>query len=135
MPGVSRRADDDHRPFGKSKSKIVGVGKVKELLYEGWKITLLHRDQGVHAQRVAYSARVAEIGSKTSFYVPCADNQKLVIKSAKKLIDLRVEKTRIDKTKFYTVEKVLNLWFRDDDDQTAPSTNLAPNPESIPTTE
>ncbi len=135
MPGVSRRADDDHRPFSKSKSKILGVNKVKELLYEGWRITLLHRDQGIHAQRIAYSARVAEIGSKVSFYVPCADSQKLVIKSAKKLIDHRIEKTQIDRSKFYTVEKVLNLWFRDDEDQTTNSNALAPSPESLPTPE
>jgi hypothetical protein len=134
VPGVSRRADDDQRPFGKSKPKILGVRKVKEIVHSGWKITLFHRDQGVQAQRIAYSARVAEIGSKLSFYVPCADSQKTVIKNAKQLIERRIERLQKEKPKYETIEKVLNLWFRDGDDQESllVPPPVAPNPEATP---
>ncbi|MDP1560367.1 MAG: hypothetical protein Q8M16_03120 [Pirellulaceae bacterium] len=132
MPGVSRRADDNQSPYGKSKAKIHGVRKAKELIHQGWKITLLHRDQGVQFQRIAYSARVADTKSKTSFYVPCADSQKLVIKNAKKLIDQRIERLQLEKSKFYTVEKVLNLWFRDEDDPAAPATTPSIGSETTP---
>jgi hypothetical protein len=128
MPGVSRRVDDDQLPYGQSRQKIVGVRKVKDVIHAGWKITLLHRDQGVQSQRIAYSARVFEIGSKISFYVPCADSQKLVIKNAKKLIDQKIERSEKDRSKYYTIEKVLNLWFREEDEPTAPT----PAPFSIP---
>lgn len=128
MPGVSRRVDDVQLPFGQPRQKIVGVRKVKDLVHAGWKITLLHRDQGVQSQRIAYSARVAEIGSKISFYVPCADSQKLVIKNAKKLIDQKIQRSEKDRSKYYTIEKVLNLWFREEDEPTA----QAPAPFSIP---
>lgn len=132
MPGVSRRSDDNQLPYGKSKANIQGVRKTTELIHRGWKITLLHRDQGVQFQRIAYSARVTEAKSKTSFYVPCSDSQKLVIKNAKKLIDQRIERLQQEKPKFDTVEKVLNLWFRDENGSAAPTTTPTPSPETTP---
>ncbi|MBL8891360.1 MAG: hypothetical protein JNL67_15375 [Planctomycetaceae bacterium] len=131
MPGMSRRAEDDSQPYRKRIGKVSGVRKVKDIVYNGWRISLQHRDQGVQLQRIAYSARVTEIGTKTSFYVPPADSQKLVIKNAKIQVDRRIERAQKEKPKYLTVEKVLNLWFREEDDQTMtpPVVDSPPLPE------
>jgi len=114
MHGARRPDDNTRMPYQKHKPKVAGVRKFKELVYEGWRITLFRRDQGVHSRRIAYSARVTEIASKISFYIQPADNQKLVIKSAKRQVDQRQERKRKEK-KYYTIDRVLNLWFRPDE--------------------
>lgn len=131
MPGLSRRSEDDSQPHRKRMGKVSGVRKVKDIVYNGWKISLQHRDQGMQLQRIAYSARVTEIGTKTSFYVPPADSQKLVIKNAKKQVDQRIERARKDKPNYLTIEKVLNLWFREEDNQiiAPPVVETPPLPE------
>lgn len=117
MPGLSRRSEDDSQPYRKRAGNVSGVRKVKDIVYKGWKISLQHRDQGVQIQRIAYSARVTEISTKASFYIPPADNQKLVIKNAKKQVDQRIERARKDRPTYLAIEKVLNLWSRGQGDE------------------
>jgi hypothetical protein len=120
--GPSNRADT-RLPYQKSQPKVAGVRKFKELIYESWRIAMLRRDQGVGTRRIAYSARVTEIGSQVSFYVPAADSEKLVVKLAKRGVDQRVNPGLKERSNYYTVNRVMNLWFRDDDiDQPLPET-------------
>ncbi len=123
MHGARRPDDNTRMPYQKHKPKVTGVRKFKELVYEGWRITLFRRDQGVQSRRIAYSARVTEIDSKISFYIQPADSQNLVIKSAKRQVDQRRERTLKEK-KYYAINRVLNLWFRPDEETDAglPST-------------
>lgn len=101
----------------------MGVRKFKEMIYEGWRIAMLRRDQGAGTRRIAYSARVTEIGSQASFYVPAADNEKLVIKQAKRGVDQRINPGLKERSRYYTVNRVMNLWFRDDGiEQSLPET-------------
>ena len=120
--GPANRADT-RLPYQKAQPKVAGVRKFKEMIYEGWRIAMLRRDQGVGNRRIAYSARVTEIGSQASFYVPAADSEKLVIKAAKQGVDQRQNRGLKERSKYYTVNRVMNLWVRDDDiDQPLPET-------------
>lgn len=120
--GPSNRADS-RLPYQKPKPKVAGVRKFKEMIYEGWRIAMLRRDQGVGLRRIAYSARVTEIGSQVSFYIPAADSEKLVIKMAKQGVDQRMSRGLRERSNYYTVNRVMNLWFRDDDiEQPLPET-------------
>jgi hypothetical protein len=123
MPGFSRRGNEEARP----KHNLIGVRKLKDFLYEGWRITVLQRDQGVQTSRIAYSARVTNLTSKVSFYIHPADNQKLVIKNAKNHVDQQIEKSLRAKPKYETIEKVLNLWFRDELSQAEQNATAEPN--------
>lgn len=118
-------------PYQKSQPKVLGVRKFEEMIYEGWRITMLRRDQGAGTRRIAYSARVTEIGSQASFYVPAADSERLVIKLAKRGVDQRIDPGRKERSNYYTLTRVMNLWFRGDDlGQTLPETmDLTAMPE------
>jgi len=127
--GPANRANT-RLPYQKPQPKVAGVRKFKELIYEGWRIAMLRRDQGCGTRRIAYSARVTEIGSQASFYIPAADSEKLVIKLAKRGVLQRVNRGLKEHSNYYTVNRVMNLWFRDDDiDQPLPATL---DPTSMP---
>jgi len=115
-------------PFRPAKPKILGVRKFKEWTHQGWKIVLFRREQGIQTRRIAFSARVTNQQTQESFYIPPADNQKHVIQAAQHQIQKRIEEAAYKDDKFETVQRVLDLWFqnRDEDD-------LPPLPTAMPT--
>ena len=132
MRGESRSAaSDGRRAYQPPRPKIMGVRKFREFTYEGWKVAVFRRDQGIAMRRIAYSARVTEIGTNNSFYIPPADDQRRVINAVKKRIELTSDRGRREQSKFYTFERVLNLWFRslEDGDSLPPTMDSTYMPE------
>jgi hypothetical protein len=86
----------------------------------------------VQSRRITYSARATDIRSNVSLYIPPADNQNLVLQAAQRQIDARREKASVEKSKYYTVDRVFNLWFGQSADQAPGETPLIPPTNDMP---